>query len=164
MKTVELKIYSFDELSESAKQKAIDNNRPEEIFWSEENRETMEKFAAIFPITVKDWSYGGPGSGVSFSFDETDEIEELTGWRLATYLWNNYRKQIFQGKYYGRLSPTDAKGNKIEVSKAHPIGQRHVIRHSRIILQTSCVLTGYYMDDVILEPIYSFLGKPQYKI
>ena len=33
-------------------------------------------------------------------------------------------------------------------------------RYSKIIKDTCCVLTGYYIDDDILEPIYDFLKKP----
>ena len=57
MKTIEINLYSFNELSEGAKQTAIENYRSEahDIYWSDENRQTMETFAEIFPIKVKNW-------------------------------------------------------------------------------------------------------------
>ncbi len=161
MRIIELKLLKFNELSDEAKQTAIENyrNKGYEPAWTEENRQTLEAFEEVFPIQISKWSYGGRGEGVIYSI-VGDHIEDVSGQRLATYLWNNYRRDLFKGKYYGHLSESDKHGNKIPVSKEHPIGKRHVKRYSKIILDTTCVLTGYYMDDVILKPIYEFLERP----
>jgi hypothetical protein len=161
MRTECIKVLTFEELSEEAKQKAIEKYRDtiDEIHWADENRNSMEKFAAIFPIKVRDWRYGGRGEGVSFYFEADDAIEELSGQRLATYIWNNYRKDLWHGHYYGRLSPTDKHGNLIPKSKEHPIGQRHVKRYSKILLDFGD-LTGYCMDYSLCKPIEEFLNKP----
>ncbi len=163
MKTIQVNIYTFSELSEDAKQRAIETwrNDTQEYAWQDENKESMEAFARVFPIAVTEWSYGGRGEGVYFRFEtERDEIEELSGQRLAIYLWNNYRRELYKGKYYGRLSLRDKNGKKIRKSKEFPIGQRHVIRHSKIILDTCCVFTGYCMDDALTDNIYAFMDKP----
>lgn len=161
MRTECITIFSFDELSPEAKEKACKDWRNEEveIAWTEENRNSMEKFAEIFPIKVTNWSYGGRGEGVSFHFTSDDAIEELSGRRLATYIWNNYRRDLWKGRYYGRLSPTDKHGQSIPKSKEHPIGQRHVKRYSRILLEFGN-LTGYTMDYALTNPIKEFLDKP----
>lgn len=157
MKTIEVQIYSFDELSEKAKQKAINNYRDNnsEIAWAEENRQTLEKFAEIFPIKITNWSYGGRGEGVSFYFTLNDCIEEMTGQRLAKYIWNNYKRDLFKGKYYSLWSKKE-KSYKY-YKEGYPVLKT---RYSKILLDNSCVLTGYCVDDDILQPVYDFLNKP----
>lgn len=170
MRTIETKLYQFEELSEESKQRAIEKWRSEdtEIAWASENRDTMEKFAEIFPIKVTDWSYGGRGEGVSFRFTCDDCIEELSGQRLATYIWNNYKSDLFKGKYYHsqkfgltdhRLIHRRVKSKQI-TNNCPNKGKWSNSYYSGLFLETSCVLTGYCMDDDILDPIYKFLDKP----
>jgi hypothetical protein len=167
MKTIEIKLYQFDELSEEAKEKAIEDYRDSntEITWASENRDTMEKFADIFPIKIRDWSYGGRGEGVSFYFTADDTIEELSGQRLATYIWNNYKSDLFKGKYYRHLKDGSKRifHKRIKSQQLTNKG-RHCdwinAYYSGITLDNSCVLTGYCMDMDILDPIYKFLEKP----
>jgi len=170
MKTIEIQLYKFSELSETAKQTAIENyrNKNDEYFWADENRATMETFAEIFPIKVTNWSYGGRGEGVSFHFTADDAIENLSGVRLSTYLWNNYKTELFKGKYYHSQSfgLTDKKlkhkrVKSIEITNNCPNkGKFSNSYYSAIQLETCCVLTGYCMDDDILQPIYDFMNKP----
>lgn len=170
MKTVEINLYKFEELSERAKQTAIEHHRNNnfEYFWADENRQTLEKFAEIFPIKVTNWSYGGRGEGVDFHFTCSDEIEELTGQRLATYIWNNYKTDLFKGKYFHsqKFGLTDHKLNHRRVKSRQittncpNMGKWSNSYYSAILLDSCCVLTGYCMDDEILNPIYNFLNKP----
>lgn len=157
MKQITLSLYSFEELSEEAKQKAIEDHRDlcngDQPAWADENRESMEKFSEIFPIKVTNWSYGGRGEGVDFRFETEDYIEELSGVRLATYIWNNYKNKLFKGKWYSK-----AWDEKLRI--LNPSKGTGVERRSKIILDNCCVLTGYCMDDTILDPIYQFLNKP----
>lgn len=46
MKTIQINLYKFSELSETAKQTAIENyrNTHNDYFWADENRETLSKF------------------------------------------------------------------------------------------------------------------------
>lgn len=157
MRQETITILKFDELSYEAKQTAIENyrNKDYELAWADENRQSMEEFSKIFPIKVTDWCYGIGGEGVTFRFEvDHDEVEELSGWRLAAKLWTNYKDDLFKGKYYSssfRPHP---------VTKEHPAGITYTKRYSKIFLENSCVLTGYCMDDNILGPIYDFLDKP----
>ncbi len=130
----------------------------------------MEKFADIFPIKVTDWSYGGRGEGVSFRFEtDRDEIEELSGQRLATYLWNNYKADLYSKKYYGlrNLGLTDKKINhKRVISKQITAncpnkGKYSNSYYSAITIETyNCPLTGYCMDNELLDQIWKFIDKP----
>jgi hypothetical protein len=52
-------VYKFEELSESAKERARDWWRDGmEFSWSDESRESIEAFCAQFGIHLKDWSVG----------------------------------------------------------------------------------------------------------
>lgn len=165
MKIIKTEVYSFEELSDEAKQKAVEDHRDlcsgDQPAWSAENRQTMEKFSEIFPIKVTNWSYGERSEGVSFHFEAEDYIEELSGFRLAKYLWNNYKGNLFKGKFYGNLKTNEfVKHKRIKSSELYKNGNRFNPYYSAIKLDSSCVLTGYFMDDNILGPIYDFLNKP----
>jgi hypothetical protein len=160
-RTIRTKIYKFDELSKDAQQKAVEWYLDGEDFsWIiDDASETLDKFCEIFDISYRNFDYCETYRS-SYSFNLDDNILELSGQRLATYIWNNYRSQIYKGKYYGKLVKTHKDGTPIEVSKQHPNGTRHVKRYSKCQLSDECVLTGVCYDYSVLQPIYNFLKKP----
>lgn len=155
MKTITLDLYKFSELSENAKQTAIEDYRGEghENHSAGENSKTLEEFEHRFPIIIRNWCYGGRGEGVSFDMEQ--QLKELTGIRLMAYLYNNHFNDLFSGKYYSLWSKTDINPHYTEGGHA-PKGALKD-RHSKVMFDTSCPLTGYCMDDDILDPIYKFL-------
>lgn len=162
MRTEEIKIYQFHELSDAAKQVALDawgRDGFEADLCIQEAHESFKLFAEIFSIKWTQMDYEESYRS-EYRFRLEDEILELSGQRLATYIWNNYKHDIFNGKYYGRLTDTHADGSKIEKSEKHPIGQRHLKRHSNCQMENCCVLTGVCYDDDLLDPMYKFLEKP----
>ena len=68
---------------------------------------------------------------------------ELTGHRLAKYIINNYWDEIHSRRVYSRVTRSGYK-----------------IRHSNIQVTRECPLTGYYLDDIILGPIFDFIDHP----
>ena len=149
MREITMKVYSVEELSERALDRAyhdwcMNNNYP----WGRENRKTLLEFERVFPVEVTDWQYGGFYKHVIFNMTCDDEVAELEGFRLAKYIWNNYKNYIYEGKYY---------------SKGKYVGGKYqyVSRHSKIILEKDCPLTGYYLDYDILKPLYDFLDSPR---
>lgn len=162
MRTIRTKVYKFSELSDEAKDTAIENYRNAETFdyLYDEAWESVQAFAKVFNINIDNIDFQEPYRS-QYSFRSIDETAlDLTGQRLATYIWNHYRSDLFKGKYYGKLVDTFKDGTKIPVSKEHPIGKRHVLRYSKCTLERGCVLTGVCYDDSILEPLYKFLDKP----
>jgi hypothetical protein len=154
MKTKTINVYSFDELSNSAKSKAIDNwrnnNYESGSFWASENRQSMEKFAELFPIKIIDWSYGGRGEGVYFRFTDDYNLGEMSGLRLAKFIWNNYKSDIYTYKYYSICN-----------GRKNCVGIGSKSRHSKIQLEEfGCPFTGFYMDNEILAPLFDFMRKP----
>lgn len=146
MRTIEITVYTIDELSEKAKERAYHKWLEADWYpWEKENKKTLEEFCKIFPIKVTDWTYGGYKDYIEFEFLD-DDIKDLAGLRLLRYIYNNYFDYLYKGKYYLKYDPTTGK---------------YKGRRSKIILDNCCPLTGYYLDNVILEPIYNFLKKPK---
>lgn len=143
-------VFTVAELSDQARERAyVEWLGSQPYSWGSENEAVIKKFAEVFPVTIRDWSYGERGRDyIKWSFIGDDEIRALTGQRLATYLWNSYRTDLFKGKYYS-------------TSKGYVDG-KHVYksRRSKIKLETDCVLTGYAIDNEILQPIYDFMKQP----
>jgi len=133
-RTVRTKVYKFNELSSTAQSVAIECQR-ERIsteFIYREARETARAFKAVFGLRV--------GGRTFFDYEHSfsDDVLNLTGLRLRTYIINNYGSELYQGKYYSK-------------------GDRS--RHSRIIMDNSCVLTGMCYDNSILQPVYDLIHK-----
>jgi len=152
MRTIEVNLYKLDELSEKAKEEARFNwlSAGDSDMSSEDNRRTLGAFQSVMPVSVKRWEYGGTPGHVRWEFDNgvSEQVQELRGQRLATYLWNNYKRHLFSGRYYSK-------------SYQKPDGTYGIkSRRSKITIEHSCELTGYCVDEDILEPIYKFLEKP----
>ena len=145
MRTVDVKVFGIEELNEKAKNYAYHKWLESGIYpWSTENRNTLDEFVSIFPIKVIDWEYGdgNPHAKVIFTGDEN--IENLTGIRLYTYLCNNYDHYLSKGKTYYKFT-SDGK----------------CIKHtSKLLMDYEYVLTGYFVDEAILAPIRHFFLVP----
>ena len=90
MRQETINIYTFEELDDKAKQKAIDHFRNTcDYHWSSEWRDSLNEFEKTFPIKINDWSVGAHDySHIRFSF--TGEHEDMKGIRLFKYIANNY--------------------------------------------------------------------------
>lgn len=156
------RVLTYDELSDSAKQKAFELWSSEDNYhWSEENKDSLKTFAEGFRIKIKDWSYGGyshsyirwewardyapcwfncpnwldeePGAPTQDQWDEG-----LSGVRLATWLINNHFDHLWEGKKYRT--------------------KNHVKRSSFIF--EPYYPTGYDKDWSLYNPIREFIKSP----
>ena len=93
----------------------------------------------LLGIRCNKWEYDGYSYSFSWYSPYEDTIENLHGARLAAYLHNNFGSHLFVPKIYYK-------------------GRRR--RRSRLFCTTECPLTGYYMDNMILDPIYCFFTHP----
>jgi len=151
MKTIEIKIYSFDELSTTAKKAAISNEleRMDHQFIYDEAYSTVKAFNDVFGTKE------GRNSWLSVDLNSfEDNVLNLQGFRLQKYIWNNYKNQLFKGKYYSLWSQKE-KSYK-HYKEGYPVLKS---RRSKLIKDKSCVLTGMCYDDDMLSPIYEFLEK-----
>jgi hypothetical protein len=143
MRTISTPVFLISELSEEATIKAYNAWLSTEYYpYSCDNEATLRKFEEIFPIKVCEWEYGQGRNHISMSFLGGEDIGKLYGRRLAKYIWNNYRDQIYSRKVYWNGRPHSAS------------------RYSKIIMTQDCPLTGYYLDTVILQPLYDVMEKP----
>jgi hypothetical protein len=139
MKTVEIKIYGITELSEDAQQTAL--NKWCEIGdypFENENVAVIEEFCNEFEL-----SYSFHRDSVNVTVNNEPQ-EEITGHRLAKYLWNNFEHILYTGKYY---------------SKFRKIGEGYISRRSKILKEEN-TLTGYCIGNDILQPLFKFLKEP----
>ncbi len=140
MKTKMITVYQFSELSEETQQKVLDKFRESiDTYWIySEAKETVKAFEKYFPTDSK-----GKNSWLECSVNANNEVLELMGLRLRTYLINNFGYVLFRPK-------TRYKNNTKRVSK--------------IFTETCCNLTGICYDDDMLSPIYKFIcGSKEYK-
>lgn len=140
MREITEQIFRVTELNEKALEKAHSDWQERQYYFGSENESTLNKFIEQFDLELNNYNYDGCGGSVDWDFKLDEEIENLSGIRLLTYLHNNYFNILFKGKYYYK-------------------NRKH--RHAKTILDNCCTLTGYYMDNEILNPIYDFMKKPK---
>lgn len=152
MKTIKLNIYKITELEDSARETAIENYRQNGYYgWENDNENSLRKFEDIFPIRIKNFEYGNRNY-IDFTFTENEEIEELHGFRLAKYLWNNYKNDIWKGKYYS--------SRMISTGRKTPPMYNYKYIHSKVTREEGYNMTGFHMDYPLLNPIYEFCKAP----
>jgi len=162
MKTVEITLYKFEELSKEAKSKAIDHHRCTEdnshIY--DEAYETVKKFHEIFGTSE------GSRSWLDINTNFETDITELAGLRLRTYLINNFGYALFTPKYKSHFGDNKVikhprvKTNFYDMSKGARVNSSNMY-YSAIQKDNCCVLTGVCYDDSLLQPIYDFI---EYKL
>jgi hypothetical protein len=156
MKTIELTVYEFSELSEKAKEKVVQEFINDQITFDHffaELDESINRFEELFGVKVTyEYRYGSMNARFDLRciYLENCDPEDLTGLRLHKWIWNNWKNLLYKGKYYFKTKIVDGKYQS-----------KH--RHSNITLDNSCVLTGTVYDHWILDPIYDFLNSPTNK-
>lgn len=132
-------VYNLHELTKEAQAKA--HSHWAEHFdygWADENEKTLQAFEQTFNIKVDRWSYDSCTYWYRFTSHYSEEEDNLKGTRLLKYLVNNYWNDLY--------IPKTIWGHNYKTK-----------RKSRVFVTNDCVLTGYYMDYEILQPIYDFL-------
>jgi hypothetical protein len=164
-RTIRTKVYKFNELNETAKEKAIESYRNVGIDVSyiyDEAHETVKAFHKIFGTDE------GSRSWLDVDFSGIDNnILELKGLRLRTYIINNFWSYLYKGKYYNYKSNTKEKLahkriKSIYYGNSDSWGNYY---YSAITFEKSCTLTGVCYDMSLLQPIYEFLEwklRPDY--
>ena len=101
MKTITINLYSFNELSNEAKEKALQNwNENNSYFWSDDAIKSLKKFAEHFNCEVKNYSIdwnNAAKSDVSFSVPEY--LQEITKDELKAYIdsMGSYDSETLKG-------------------------------------------------------------------
>lgn len=162
MRTKKIKIHRFSELKKSVREKVMEEYlelEHETFDWIiQDAHNSFEKFANIFSVENYRIDYCETYRN-EYKINLEDDIKQLSGIRLCGYIWNNYRKQLFKGKYYSVESGKVIHHNRVKSTKLSN-GKIFNAYYSAIELDNSCVLTGVCYDQDLLDPIYKFLEKP----
>jgi hypothetical protein len=158
MKTLELNLYDFSELSEEAQQVALENVDITDNmeFYADDALETVKEFQRIFPIeyTEIDYTYGKAYS----KYVGEENHRNLSGIRLLKLLENNYLPYLRKGKYRSTQSTTEHPCIRV---KKYDNGNTFSAFYSRIFFEyDNCPLTGMCYDYDILKPILDFRKNP----
>ena len=122
MKTIEIKLYQFNELNKKAQETAIaKNQKNQHYFYQGENSASLEAFEKMVGLGATDYEYGYQTYANASTGSIDDDILALKGKRLLSYVWNNY-SDIFYRKYLKHG----------ELRQERPIGY-HRMRKTRTI-------------------------------
>jgi hypothetical protein len=159
MKTIEQKIYSFEELGQQAQQNAIDHARKNQCndFIYEDAYNTVKRFNEVFN-TNEGWN-----SWLDVRTNDIgDDVLQLTGLRLRTYILNNYGYAIYNRKFLGISKNEDCnlRPHRMKNFRKNYKGNTYCFYYSNIQETTDSTLTGICYDHSILDPIYDFIKKP----
>ena len=136
-------LFTLEELEDEARQRAYSDwlAKGYDYPFASDNCNTLEAFCTLFHTVCLNYSYDSNRYNYSYRIGCDDDIIRLSGIRLAAYLYNNYHSSLFTPKTYWTSD------NKKK-------------RKSRIFLTPGCPLTGFIMDEIMLQPIYEFIKHP----
>jgi len=88
MRTIELKVYPFDELSEEAKEKALQNYASDaEYFWGDDAIKSLEEFMKHFNCELSHYSINwGEGYGNSIQISIPGYMKDISEIELSDYI------------------------------------------------------------------------------
>lgn len=151
-----LNVFTFNELSDSAKEKAVESYRAYrggDDFYFSEYKASLEAFAEDIGITIKDWSYGLDGCSVRFDLGDREGLETMTGARAYTWIVNNVKGLRPGPRVYAVSREVNHHG--------FTRNERIVKRVSRVYrTEDCCNYTGVCSDEDLLQPFREFLVKP----
>lgn len=150
MKEIKVKLYSFDELSADAQEKAIENAREGNCAWywdsvSEEISALSDIAYAIGAEKRVNYEFSTCShSYVEFSFgDIADDLKDI---RALKYIYNNFVFPFVKGKYYS-------------TNGAYINGKYHYkYKYSKAIKEFSSA-SGLYIDFVVHDVYLEYIDK-----
>jgi Fe-S cluster biosynthesis and repair protein YggX len=161
MRTITTTVYSFNELSEDAKETAIQEFRNEGVdashYWDEAH-DSVKKFHNVI----------GTREGVNSWLDINtghieDDILNLSGLRLRTYLINNFEELFYERKYrrHGASTINEPKRHRL-ISRIGKDcnGLFYPVYRSNFLTESCCPLTGVCYDENLLDPFKKFIKEP----
>lgn len=156
MKTIEIKILTFEELTPEAQQVAIEdyrNNQTFDFVWDDAHA-TIKEFLDWVPMIKT-----GRNSWLDCNLDSVeDKIRELTGLRLRTWFLNNF-SFLYKRKYLKNFEGHKAH-RMIRNKEVNRTGKKYCFAYSNIQETKECNLTGHCYDMDFLDPIYNFIAAP----
>lgn len=163
MKTINLNLYKFDELSKEAQQKVIEKERWNIMgqcmdCYGSEYKASLEAFEKLTDTNACNWDVDYSRYGFKFEYNDNSPIfecpvdnekdvyaDELCGKLLFRYIENNIIPYITKGKYFSKGKYIDGKYN-------------YKCKYSRVIFdyRDNCPLTGMSYDYSLIQPIVDY--------
>jgi hypothetical protein len=136
VRTIEVKLYKFEELGEKAKARALEDwkGKQTEIFWADETIDSLKALIKSAELKLKDWGIGAYSH--SYVRLESFEGEDLTGKRALAWLENNLLAGL-------RIPYRGAK--RWELARYGSYYRAGMIK--------PCPFTGYCADDDFLDEL-----------
>ena len=141
------KVYNFNELSDEAKEKAIETHRYDFVNgWSDENWASIQAIAKACSLEIMCDNYNDTGFWRFYlgNIDNYLNINMLGGVRAMSYIYNNWIMPNMKGKYYSAL----VSRNECELV--------YKKRYSKCTFVFECPFTGYGLDNCIMEAYNEF--------
>jgi len=157
MRTIRTKVYKFNELSEQAKQKAINNWRNQQQDYQYYFDEIVDSIKAV--VELFDLKTGREYTDIRTSHID-DNILNLKGVRLYKYIVNNYSNNLFTPTYIKSIDRAVNWKQFVCKTRTAADKTKYTQIYSKQKKDNCCVLTGICYDDIILQPIYDFLKHP----
>lgn len=160
MKTVTVETFSFDELSDEAKERALEDwNRDDPYSWDREFRDTLKAFEDEFGVKVERWEYSPSGYDFTLRTDGVDSDGlELKGNRARAWFWNNHGAVLLEPRktwwYRDRDTGKWTRGLVCGTGEPNPVRKSKVFFDR--VYDGTCPWTGYCMDCLALDPIAHF--------
>lgn len=151
-----LNVFTFNELSETAKLKAVECYRAYrggDDFYFSEYKASLAAFADDIGININDWSYGLDGCTVDFDFGELEILNTIKGARAYAWVVNNVKGLRPGPRVYAVSREVNSHG--------FTRNERIVKRVSRVYRADDCCnYTGVCCDEDLMKPFREFLLKP----
>ncbi len=164
MKNITLQLYSFDELSEEVQKSIIEKERWNVMYqcmdcYSHDYKSALNAFMKLTDTSLANWSVDYCGYSFNEQYKDSPIMEcpvdydkdiysdALCGKLLFRYVDRNIMPYITKGKYYST-------GGKYIDGKYH-----YSKRHSRVLMEISCPLTGMCYDMYLLDPLLKYYEK-----
>lgn len=149
MRQINLNIYTIEELKEEfpeAYKEAYNQWYAGVQYPYDSEFERVRKFIEnTFNICIVNWDIDHKSARYKYNSNLETQVLDRKGAKAYSYLMYHHFNDLFRGKYY---------------STSKRDGSDYISRHSKIMFTHDCVITGCYIDDEILKPIYDFLEKP----
>lgn len=167
MKTVNITLYTFDDLSEDVQKEIIESERWNIMdacmdAYGTDYRASLKEFEELINVRCTSWSVNyctffyrfQVHKEEAFEWRRTDnsdydyiKLSSLKGKLLMRYLQSYILPYIIKGKYFGKLVGT------------YP-NAKHFKRYSKVLRECSCPMTGAIYDHYLLDPILQYIQKP----
>jgi hypothetical protein len=137
MKTIEIEVYNYSELSYNAKDKVKKWIYEGLDYISDEAGKTLDAFFKLFPASYHNVDFNEPYR------NDIRVSNNMEGKELFRFMDSIYYS-FFKGKHYGKF-----------------VNQKYIKRTSKVMFEAdNCPLTGMGYDYSILNPILEYYKNP----